>query len=57
VENLKQNKCPKCNCDWLVMGNADFENKSITCKCGFSISEKRMAELVTNFVNKGINTI
>ncbi len=53
-ENLKKNKCPKCNKDWLVMGNARFENKAITCKCGFKISELLMSKIVTDRVNRDI---
>lgn len=53
-ENLKQNKCPKCNKSWLTLWQATFKDKMIFCKCGFSISEKRMAEIVTDKVSKEI---
>ena len=52
--NLKRNKCPNCNKDWLVIGNAEFKDKAINCKCGFKISEKRMTEVVTDKVDKEI---
>lgn len=52
--NLKNNKCPKCNKDWLRMGNAIFAEHFITCKCGFKISEKRMTEIVSDKVNQEI---
>lgn len=52
--NLKKNKCPKCNCDWLKMGNATFENGMIICKCSFKISERKMSMIVTDKVNQDI---
>jgi hypothetical protein len=36
------------------MGNASFDNESISCKCGFGITEKRMAEIVSDMVEKKI---
>ena len=50
--NLKRNRCPKCNKDWLKMGNAKFGNGIITCRCSFFISEKRMAEIVNDKVGR-----
>ncbi len=50
--NLKQNKCPQCNKGFMAMGNTTFENGKITCKCGFSITEKKMSEIVNKLVNK-----
>ena len=49
--NLKQNKCPACNRNFMTMGNATFENKGIQCKCGFSITEKKMTKIVNSLVN------
>ncbi len=56
--NLKQNKCPKCNCNFMTMGNATFkedpkypEHQVIHCKCGFSITEKKMTKIVNSLVN------
>lgn len=37
------------------MGNAEFTNGMIICKCGFKISEKKMALIVNDKVNKAID--
>lgn len=52
--NLKLNKCPKCNRDWLIMGNANFEDGMISCKCEFKIAEKRMSMIVSDMVKRGL---
>lgn len=48
--NLKLNKCPSCNKDWLKANNAQFVNGMILCKCGFKISEKKMAIIINDKV-------
>lgn len=52
--NLKSNKCPKCNRDWLVHNNANFGADNVVCKCGFKITSKRMSEIVNDKVNREI---
>lgn len=54
--NLKENRCPVCGRDWLKTGNADFDsqNHTITCRCNFKITEKKMAEIVNSKVNSEI---
>jgi len=53
--NLKRNKCPDCNIDWLKLGNATFSKGLIVCKCGFKITEKRMADIIADMVNRDID--
>lgn len=52
-QNLKINKCPKCNADFGYL--AYSEPNFITCpKCKFRISHKRFSELVNAQVTADI---
>lgn len=52
--NLKVNKCPKCNKD-MSRAKFDKELKTIICGCGFKIKEKRMAEIVSDKVKRDLD--
>ncbi len=54
-KNLKNNRCPKCGKDWafdLVM-----RGHLLRHKCGFIISKRRYAEIVTSMTNEEIAAI
>lgn len=36
------------------MGNANFEDGMISCKCEFKIAEKRMSMIVSDMVKRGL---
>lgn len=50
-DNLKVNKCPQCNKS-IASAKYDPVKKMIMCKCGFKITENKMAEIVSSKVNK-----
>ena len=52
-QNLKQNKCPKCN---KTFGTAAFSQQLgfIICSCGFKISNKRFSEIVNSQVTSDL---
>ena len=53
--NLKSNRCPKCGKDLGKMFyDGRFRGSLIMCECGFSISEKRCKEIITDMVSRGI---
>lgn len=52
--NLKQNKCPKCNKDFLIYAKF-YPSGSIECKCGFFITKEKMDELVAKIVGDNID--
>ena len=52
--NLKQNKCPECNKEF-GFGNYNRAGKRIVCDCGFTISEKNLAETVARMVGGRID--
>lgn len=45
-KNLKKNKCPQCNQD--MFSGSRYANGKIYHPCGFTISERRYAEIVSN---------
>lgn len=56
--NLKLNKCPQCDKD-LIGGSktypsADGFQKIIEHKCGFKISERKYAQIVSSQINKDL---
>ena len=52
--NLKNNKCPKCNKDFMLGLNVEsnMQPTMFTHKCGFKISEQRYKEIVSGMVSK-----
>lgn len=52
--NLKKNRCPACGGD-LIIGMEQTTGGLIYCSCGFKISPKRMKEIVTSQVAKGLS--
>lgn len=59
-DNLKNNKCPSCGCDWAKTGfietakALDGSGITLVCRCKFKISEKRMNEIISKGINKEI---
>lgn len=55
-QNLKNNKCPQCNKDFMVGLNVEsnMQPAIFTHKCGFKISEQRYKEIVSDMVTKGL---
>jgi len=55
--NLQSNKCPKCDKD-LVGGSRQYFNeqgqKIIEHKCGFKISERKYAQIVSSQINRDL---
>ena len=63
--NLKLNKCPKCGKDlqWAPTSRdgltpaKEMHKKSFSyCSCGFTISDKRMKEIITSQVDRTIES-
>ena len=52
--NLLQNKCPSCNRD-LVRTMIQTNDGSIACKCGFSCSQDKYAEICADRVSAQID--
>lgn len=54
--NLKKNKCPKCGKDLAsVFYDGGERGQLIMCTCGFSISPRRMKEIITSQVEADID--
>lgn len=54
-ENLKLNKCPSCGKD-LAKGFFDAARDLIICKCGFRITQVKMATIVSNKITTELST-
>lgn len=56
--NLKNNRCPKCNIDFLKGLTVESNNQPtmFTHKCGFKISEQKYLGITTKLNNENINS-
>lgn len=52
-KNLSKNRCPKCN--KLLDFKSDKEMMMCTISCGFMISVKRMAEIVSESTSRELD--
>lgn len=52
--NLKKNKCPECNRDFMLGLTMVTTDQKLTMKhkCGFTITEQRYKEIVSGMVSK-----
>ena len=50
--NLRKNKCPKCNADFIK--NARTTDDGIHCFCGFRISMERYKEITIDMNRKAL---
>ena len=48
-DNLKENRCPQCGKDFTEV--AILSHGMVTCRCGFKITDKRMAEIVNDKID------
>lgn len=53
-ENLKNNKCPKCNRDIVTGLTVDPVKNMLKHKCGFQISEAKFKELCQGMVESNL---
>ena len=55
--NLKKNRCPRCNGDFVKTASSSTRNgeNGIQCKCGFFIREQRYKEIVAGMVSQDID--
>ena len=58
--NLKINKCPKCNKDWSLTLKEEktgaFGLKMLIHDCGFKIYERRYREILQSTISKNIDS-
>lgn len=52
--NLKENKCPKCNKDWVF--DLELRDGIMAHTCGFKIRESKYKEILSDRVNADIDT-
>jgi len=52
--NLKKNRCPKCNKDWVF--DLTAVDGLLVHSCGFRIREKRYKEIVNNMNEKDLDS-
>lgn len=54
--NLKKNKCPKCNKDFMqgLMTHPMAGGQLLSHPCGFSIGERRYSQIVSNQVSREV---
>lgn len=52
-QNLKENKCPKCDKDLAEAFNP--VTKMFECSCGFKIREAKFNQIVSGIINKDLS--
>lgn len=54
--NLKKNKCPECNRDFMLglTMESNMQPTTMRHKCGFTITEQRYKEIVSNMVSRDL---
>lgn len=53
-DNLKINKCPQCNKDFMKGVTLSFDHQMMAHNCGFQIGQRRYKEIVNNMVTQSL---